>query len=165
MLYELKNFGIHGSEEINSVGANGKMNEFCAAMGICNLRHVDEEIEKRKKVYERYSHNLSGASGIRLNTLKPEVKSNYAYFPIVIDENAFGCNRNTVYERLAENGIYTRKYFYPLTNSLNCYEDIYDINDTPIAKKVSERVLTLPMYADLSMGDIDRICEIILTKD
>ena len=75
-LYELKNFGIHGPEEVDAVGANAKMNEFCAAMGMCNLRHIDEEIEKRKKVVERYRDRLENTEGLQLNVVQSEVESN-----------------------------------------------------------------------------------------
>ena len=161
-LYELKNFGIHSQEEVNSVGANAKMNEFCAAMGICNLRHVDEEIAKRKTVVERYNSHLGGVDGVQINAVQPDVKSNYAYYPVVFDEKVFGADRNEVFEKLAENGIGARKYFYPLTNTFSAFHGKYDTAKTPIALHISKRVLTLPLYADLSLEDVDRICEIIL---
>lgn len=91
-LYELKNFGIHGPEEVPAVGANAKMNEFCAAMGLCNLRHVDEEIAKRKIVVERYRERLGGVDGIQLNCIQGDVKSNYAYFPVVFEERVYGAS-------------------------------------------------------------------------
>lgn len=160
-LYRLKNFGIRGPEVVDGVGANAKMNEFCAAMGLCNLRHVEEEIEKRKKVDERYRKHLEGLEGIRLNPVQKDVKRNYAYFPILIDEKDFGASRNEVFHKLEENGIAARKYFYPLTNTYDCYHGRYDVNLTPTALHISKRVLTLPMYADLLMEDVDRICEII----
>ena len=161
-LYELKNFGIHGPEEVDAVGANAKMNEFCAAMGLCNLRHVDEEIAKRRAVVERYREHLEGVDGLRLNVQQPEVRSNYAYFPVVFDENLFGASRNEVMDALAQNGIGARKYFYPLTNTFECFHGKYDVDATPVALHVAKRVLTLPLYADLSMEDVDRICELIL---
>lgn len=160
-LYDLKNFGIHGPESVLSVGANAKMNEFCAAMGICNLRHLDEEILKRKKVYERYISNLKNITGLRLNKIQDKVISNYSYFPIVIDPDEFGCDRDVVFELLAENEYGARKYFYPLINDFECYKGAYDSNETPIAKYVSKNVLTLPIYADLALDDVDKICEII----
>ena len=83
ILYGLKNFGIQNAEEVSAVGANAKMNEFCAAMGICNLRHVDNEIEKRRIVTERYQENLEGIDGITLRQYQSDVKNNYAYFPII----------------------------------------------------------------------------------
>ena len=163
-LYELKNFGIHGPEEVDAVGANAKMNEFCAAMGLCNLRHVDEEIAKRRAVVERYREHLEGVDGLRLNVQQPEVRSNYAYFPVVFDENLFGASRNEVMDALAQNGIGARKYFYPLTNTFECFHCKYDVDATPVALHVAKRVLTLPLYADLSMEDVDRICKIVLEQ-
>lgn len=162
-LYELKNFGIHGPEEVSAVGANAKMNEFCAAMGICNLRHINEEILKRKAVVERYRQSLEGVEGLRLNTIQQEVQSNYAYFPVVFEEKQFGASREEVYNKLADNGIMARKYFYPLTNAFSAFHGKYDVFDTPVALHISKRVLTLPLYADLSMEDVDRICEILLS--
>lgn len=163
-LYELKNFGIHGPEEVDAVGANAKMNEFCAAMGLCNLRHVDEEIAKRRAVVERYREHLEGVDGLCLNVQQPEVRSNYAYFPVVFDENLFGASRNEVMDALAQNGIGARKYFYPLTNTFECFHGKYDVDATPVALHVAKRVLTLPLYADLSMEDVDRICKIVLEQ-
>lgn len=161
-LYNLKNFGIRGPEIVESVGANAKMNEFQAAMGICNLKHVDEEIEKRKKVVERYREKLENIEGIQLNPIQENVLSNYAYFPVIFDEKKFGYSRNEISDRLAENGIYSRKYFHPLTNTFDCFHGKYDVNNTPVALYISKRVLTLPLYADLSLEDVDRICNIIL---
>ena len=163
-LYELKNFGIHGPEEVDAVGANAKMNEFCAAMGLCNLRHVDEEIAKRKAVVERYREHLSGVDGLQLNVEQPEVKSNYAYFPVVFDEKLFGSSRNEVFDALAKNGIGARKYFYPLTNTFACFHKKYDVDETPVARRIAKRVLTLPLYADLPLEEVDRICKIVLEQ-
>ena len=161
-IYNLKNFGIRGAEIIESVGANAKMNEFQAAMGICNLRHIENEIEKRKKVSDRYREHLSNIEGIQLNPVNEDVQSNYAYFPVIFDEKIFGFSRNEIAEKLEKNGIFTRKYFYPLTNTFDCFHGQYDVNETPVALHISKRVLTLPMYADLSLEDVDRICDVIL---
>lgn len=161
-LYNLKNFGIRGPERVEAVGANAKMNEFCAAMGICNLRHVEEEIAKRKAVVEYYRERLEGVDGIQISAIQKDVKSNYAYFPAVFDEKVFGSSRNEVFDALAKEGIGARKYFYPITNSFECFHGKYDVNETPIALHISKRVLTLPLYADLALEDVDRICEIIL---
>ena len=161
-LYRLKNFGIRGPEVVDGVGANAKMNEFCAAMGLCNLRHVDEEIEKRRKVVERYREYLEGVEGIQLSPIQKDVKPNYAYFPAIFDEKVFGSSRNEVFKALGNEGIGARKYFYPLTNTFDCFHGKYDSNLTPVALRLSKRVLTLPLYADLDLEDVDRICEIIL---
>lgn len=154
-LYELMNFGIRSEESITSVGGNAKMNEFCAAMGICNLRHIDEEIGKRKAVYERYVSNLGGVSGITLNKYGPDITPNYSYFPVLLDK------RDKVFETLAQNGIDARKYFYPIASEYECYKDSFDSSKTPVALDVSRKVLTLPMYGDLSPEDVDRICGIV----
>ncbi len=160
-LFRLKNFGIRDEETVDGVGANAKMNEFQAAMGLCNLRHLHEEIEKRKRVVERYRENLSDIPGVRLNHVKEDVQSNYAYFPIIFEEKDFGFTRNEISDRLKSEGIYSRKYFYPLTSTFECYNNQFNEQETPVALKVSKRVLTLPLYADLSISDVDRICQII----
>lgn len=162
-LYKLKNFGIESEDIVDGVGSNAKMNEFQAAMGICNLRHLEEEINKRKKVVERYVNNLSEIDGIKIVQENKDVKSNYSYFPVVFNEKVFGSSRNEVYEKLKENNIFARKYFYPLTNTFDCFHGRFDVNLTPVALHIAKRVLTLPLYADLSMEDVDRICEIILS--
>ena len=162
LLNDMKNFGIHGPEAVEYVGGNAKMNEFQAAMGICNMRHISEEIAKRKKVVERYRERLSGIEGIKLSVIQEGVESNYAYFPVVFD--GYKYTRNEVFEKLAENDVIARKYFYPLTNSFECYRNYptSGTDKTPIAQHIALRVLTLPLYADLSLKDVDRICDIIL---
>lgn len=161
-LNDLKNFGIHGPEEVAYIGGNAKMNEFCAAMGICNLRHLDEEIAKRKAVVERYRTHLEGIDGIKLAPIQKDVEPNYAYFPVVFDKEKFGADRDEVFTALAENGIGARKYFYPLTNTFDCYKGIFSAENTPVALDISLRVLTLPLYADLAVEDVDKICSVIL---
>ena len=161
VLNDMKNFGIRGPEECAYIGGNAKMSEFQAAMGLCNLRHLSEEISKRKKVVERYKSNLSDISGIKLSTPQEGVESNYAYFPVVFD--GYKYTRDDIFAKLAEQGITARKYFYPLTNDFECYKDFQTAggDKTPIAKHIAANVLTLPLYADLPLDDVDRICEII----
>ena len=161
ILDDLKNFGIHGPEDVDYVGGNAKMNEFAAAMGICNLRHLDSEIEKRGRVVERYRANLANTPGIILISPQPGVKSNYGYFPVLFD--GFRKTRDDVFDDLKKHDIIARKYFYPLTNSFACYRGLqgFDPDLTPVAKYIAERILTLPLYADLSLTDVDRICEIV----
>lgn len=161
-IYKLKNFGICGPERVEGIGANAKMNEFCAAMGLCNLRHIEEEIIKRKLLTERYRSNLDNIQGIQLNPIQEDVESNYAYFPVVFDKKLFGIDRDCVFEHLAKNGIGARKYFYPLTSAFKCFENKFYPNLTPVAKRISESVLTLPLYADLKMDDVDRICDLLI---
>ena len=161
-LCDLKNFGIHGPESTPYVGGNAKMNEFCAAMGLCNLRHLDAEIEKRRAVAERYDAQLAGVPGLRIKRIPENVRFNYAYYPVVFD--GFKYTRDEVYARLAAQDIYARKYFYPLTNAFECYRGLpgFDPADTPVAAHIADRVLTLPMYADLPLEKVDQICGIIL---
>lgn len=162
VLNDLKNFGICGPESVAYVGGNAKMNEYQAAMGICNLRHIDDEISKRKTVVERYRANLSGIDRIKLCAEQKNVSSNYAYFPVVFD--GYKYTRDDAYEMLKEKGIVARKYFFPLTNSFQCYKDYptFGAQKTPVAQYMADRVLTLPLYADLSLDDVDFICDIIL---
>lgn len=162
LLNDMKNFGIHGPESVEYVGGNAKMNEFQAAMGLCNLRHLDEEVGKRKKVVERYRERLESVEGIKLSKIQEGVESNYAYFPVMFD--GYKYTRNEVFEKLAEQGIGARKYFYPLTNSFECYRNYptAETEKTPVAQHIALRVLTLPLYADLSLEDVDRICDVIL---
>lgn len=163
-LCRLKNFGIKNEEVVDGVGANAKMSEFCAAMGICNLRHIDDEIKKRKTVFDYYESRLLDVAGIRTRKIPNNVQSNYAYYPIVVDEKKFGKTRNEIHSIMQKNNIYTRKYFYPITNSFECYQGKFDVFKTPIALRISKRVLCLPMYSDLSVKEIDRIVSIITKK-
>lgn len=162
-LYRLKNFGIRGPEIVDGVGANAKMNEFCAAMGICNLKHIEKEISKRKIVYEHYYARLKGVDGIKLNPVQKDVLPNYSYFPIVVNEKKFGATRNEIFLALKKENIVARKYFYPLTNSFDCFHGKYNPDNTPTALYISKRVLTLPLYADLDISEVDRICDIIIS--
>ena len=161
-LYRLKNFGIRGPEKVDAVGANAKMNEFCAAMGICNLRHINEQLKERSGIAKRYRKWLEGAEGLSLNPIQPGGESNHAYFPIVIEEKRFGASRNEVFEALAENGIMARKYFFPLTSMFDCFHGKYDPNLTPVALHIAKRVLTLPIYFGLTEEEVDRISRTVL---
>lgn len=158
-LAQLKNFGLSGLDA-QYVSGNGKMNEFCAAMGLCNLRHVDSYIEGRAVVDATYRILLGGVEGIKLNTIQDGVEPNYAYFPVVLD--GYKKNRDQVYDELYKEGIVARKYFYPLTSDFTCYKGCGYRGDTPIARHIAENVLCLPMYADLEEDEVRRICSIIL---
>lgn len=161
-LEQLKNFGLNGPEAVEETGANAKLDEFRAAMGLCNLRYVDGEIEKRSRVAERYRGHLEHIPGLRLKTVQPEVESNFAYFPVVFDEAVFGADRDAVKAALEARDIYPRKYFYPATNTVACYRERFDPGETPAAEWVTRRVLCLPLYADMSLETVDRVCEIVL---
>lgn len=161
-LDDLKNFGLHGPEDCRYAAGNGKMSEFQAAMGICNLRHLEGEIAKRGAAVKHYRERLSGVNGIRLCPAQEDVTPNYAYFPVVFD--GYKLNRDEIFEKLKAENIIARKYFYPLTNGFACYRDLERAGEekTPVAKYTSDRVLTLPLFADLTAEEVDRICDIIL---
>lgn len=160
-LYRLKNFGIMSEVDVDGVGANAKMNEFQAAMGLCNLQYIDGEIAKRKIRVERYRENLGSVEGIRLLQPQEGVHSNYAYFPVFFEES-FQKSRDEIYLFLRKKNIYARKYFYPLTSEFHCYRGEFHVLETPVAKELSDSVLVLPLYADLPLDVIDQICEYII---
>lgn len=157
-----KNFGMATQEDYTAIAGNSKMNEFQAAMGLCNLRHVDDDIAKRKAAVHRYIERLDGVPGIKVWKEQESVKHNYSYFPVQFDKSIFGKSRDEVSDILAENEVYARKYFYPLTNEFECYKGKFEIQSTPIAKKAASEILTLPLYADLTVSDVDRVCDVIL---
>lgn len=163
-LFQLKNFGlpVDGTENAVLAGANAKMNEFSAAMGLCNLRHIEESIQKRAKAVNRYRTHLDGVEGLQLMPKQRDVEPNYAYFPVVFHQADFGADRDKVFAALRTQSINARKYFYPLTSTFPCWNGKYDAAKTPTALRISENVLCLPLYADLENNMIDRICEIIL---
>jgi len=160
-LSQWKNFGIIDQENVEFIGGNAKMNEFCAAMGLCNIRHIEKDISLRKRVFERYQSNLASIPSIQLPKARPNISSNYAYFPILVKNEERGISRDDVYSALFDRGIRVRKYFFPLTSDYACYRDLFDSGETPIAQKVASQVLTLPIYATLSLDNVDRICCII----
>ena len=159
---DIKNFGIHNAEEVPFVGGNAKMNEFCAAMGLCNLRHLDEWIDERRAICEHYDARLGGVPGITLRKTQEGVEHNYIYYPVVFD--GYKYSRDEVFERLAAQDIIPRKYFYPITNSFEAYAGRpgFDPDATPTAKHIGDCVLTLPLYVGLAPEDVDKICDIIL---
>ena len=111
LIGRLKDFGIYDEESVTEIGPNAKMNEFCAAMGLCNLRHIDDEIAKREKVVQRYRERLEHIEGVQLSPIQKDVVSNYAYFPVVFWEEAFGTGRDEVKQKLGDSNIGARKYF------------------------------------------------------
>jgi len=160
-LYLLKNFGIKNEEEVILPGTNAKMNELQAAIGIINLKYIDGEIEKRKHISHVYKENLKNVEGIKLIKEKKDVKYNYQYFPILIEEREFGANRNYLYEHLKKYNIFSRKYFYPLCTDYK-YIKKMRTGQNPNAKKITNQILCLPIYGKLIAQDIKKICDIII---
>ncbi len=156
-----RNFGITGPDDVVSVGGNAKMNEFQAAMGLCNLRHLDTEIAARKQVHDLYMQGLADVDGLRLPPVQPDVASNYAYFPVVF---AGGRSvRDAVCDALAAQGVFARKYFYPLITDFACYQGRpgFDSRRVPVAQRVSDGVVTLPLYPGLAEDDVALICRVV----
>ena len=155
-----RNYGITGPEDVISVGGNAKMNEFQAAMGLCNLRHVADDIAARGQVCQWYTEQLAPQKRLRLVPLQDGVESNYAYFPVIFESKAL---RDSVCAALAREGVYARKYFYPLITDFACYQGQpgFDSSRTPVARRLADGVVTLPLYPDLPKEEVLLICRVI----
>jgi dTDP-4-amino-4,6-dideoxygalactose transaminase len=144
-------------------GINGKMNELQAAIGIVLLEYVAEERAKRKYLIECYKNCLKDMEGITFLEDQVNIKGNYQYFTIRIDEKLFGCSRDFIYEQFKEYNVFTRKYFYPLCSEYTCYKQLPSSSaiNLPVANQVVREVLSMPLYGELSTSDIERICDIL----
>lgn len=162
-LYNLKNFGIRGEEWVCEVGANGKMNEFCAVMGLLNLKRAEYVMWERKKRADSYIRNLKDTDGIRILKQSGKQQDNYGYFPILIEKEYR--SRDEVYTALKNQNIYARKYFYPLTSDQECFKNKFKEAKLDTARELAEQVLVLPLYEQLDMTDVEKICSIITAKD
>lgn len=159
-LYNLKNFGIRSAELVVDVGANAKMNELCAVMGLCNLKYIDAAIQARKIVWDYYFSALKCCKGIRVLTPRKNTVQNYAYFPIIVEDD-FRISRDELFDEMEQNGIGVRKYFYPLTCDQACFKNMYCNVDLPVARDLAKKVLCLPIYEDLSLDVVKKIVGII----
>lgn len=135
------------------------MNEFQAAMGLCNLDDIQDIIKKRHKITMRYRENLKGIKGIQMFFPESDnVEYNYAYLPVLFPS---GKTRDDLYDYLKKNNVYARKYFYPIVTDYECYRQQYSDVVLPVAKGCGDRVLTLPIYHELESNDVDRVCCLI----
>lgn len=159
----LKNFGIKNEEEVVMPGINGKMNEIQAVIGLVTLNHLDEEIEKRKELVSAYQSFLKDVEGISYLTTLPNVKSNYQYFVIRVNQRLFGYSRDYLYNRFKQYNVFTRKYFYPLCSDYPCYRHLPSAapSNLPVAQKVADEVLCMPLYGELTVDDVEKICDLI----
>ena len=162
-LYNLKNFGIRGEELVTSVGANAKMNEFCAIMGLCNLKHIDETFKNREERYNYYMKELGKAKGIRFFLKREGATNNFAYFPIIVEDD-YGISRDELYDRFHENNIYSRKYFYPITADQACFRNKYREDRLDNARDLAQRVITIPFYENMSYENMCKVLEVITAK-
>lgn len=160
----LKNFGFAGETTVVAPGINSKMDEIRAAYGLLNLKQVDEAIEKRKHVAELYREALKNVSGIRFLNDIEGVRHNYSYFPIFITEKEYGISRDALYEKLKSQNVLARRYFYPLISNFPVYRGLESSSpeNLPVATKLADQVLCLPMYADLTDDDVERILKVVI---
>lgn len=158
-LYNLKNFGIRGEELVVSIGANAKMNEFSAIMGLCNLKHIDETIKAREKRCSYYNEKISELKDIHLFNKIDNVVTNYAYYPIIVDNKTDGISRDGLYKYLRSKEIYSRKYFYPITADQACFKNKYRNNQLDNARELSDKILVLPFYEDIQKSEMDRVID------
>ena len=158
----LKNFGFKDETSVIATGINAKMNEFMAAFGLLQLNRIDEGIAKRKALAGEYKNLLQNTAGIRFLDDMKNVRHNYSYFPVFIEEE-YPLTRDELYEKLKANGIYGRRYFYPLVSEFPMYKDLPSANpaNLPNATELAENVICLPMYEDLKNADIKKIAKII----
>ena len=159
----LKNFGIADAENVEAIGMNAKLSEFHAAMGLCNLRLLPEQIALRAQADARYHQRLDQVEGIRFVTaqLSDAVTSNHSYLAIAV-EGRFHGGRDGLLDALAKQGIHARKYFFPCTSAYACYRATLDPSTTPVAKTLSEQVLCLPLFAGMTDGEVDRVCDALI---
>ena len=160
----LKNFGIKNEDEVVMPGINGKLNEISAAVGRIMLGYVEGERQKRIRLHAVYDEELAEVDGL---TLMPpcadDVKLNYQYYVIRIDEKIFGRSRDFVYDELRNYNVFARKYFHPLCSEFTCYRQLNSANpaNLPAANVVGQQVLSMPMYGGLAEDDVRKICAIL----
>ena len=160
----LKNFGFADEVTVVATGINAKMNEVQAAFGLLQLKYVDSLIEKRKKIAQSYRQQLNNIKGIRVLQDVENVRHNYPYFPILIDQKVFGKNRDEVFEHLKTQNIFTRRYFYPLISEFPAYKGLPSASrdNLPVASMIAQQVICLPIYPDLDLGDVIKISSLLL---
>ena len=159
----LKNFGFAGETTVIAPGINGKMDEVRSAYGLLNLRQVDTAIAARRRVAVRYREALRGVPGLRVMEDMPGVRHNYSYFPVFVDAAAYGMTRDELYFKMKEHGVLGRRYFYPLITDFSTYRGLESARpeNLPVATRIADSVICLPMYHDLTDGDVDRVIGLI----
>ena len=157
----LKNFGFVDETTITEAGINGKMNELQAAMGLVQLRHVDEDLMRRRSIAELYERELAGLPGVRTLREPDGVTGNWGYFPIFVDETRYPVSRDRLYEKLKHEGFHCRRYFYPLISELPMYAHLPSAANLPVAELLSRQVICLPIYPGLEPEEVVRVCDVV----
>lgn len=159
----LQNFGIADEETVIGPGINGKLNELQAAYGLLHLDMVDQEIAHRRTLAHLYQERLESVPGLRYLREIPEVRRNWAYFPILVDAEEYGISRDQLHRALKELNVFARKYFYPLCSTYSCYSALASAHpeSLPVAHEVADRILCLPIYGSLSPEAVHSICHIL----
>lgn len=159
----LKNFGFAGETEVVAPGINSKMDEMRSAYGLLNLRQVDAAIEARHQVAIRYREALRGVEGITYWEDMPGVRHNYSYFPIFVDAKKYGMTRDELYYKMREQGVWGRRYFYPLISTFSTYRGLESATpeNLPVATKMADEVICLPMHHALTEAEVQRVIEIV----
>lgn len=159
----LKNFGFVGETEVVIPGTNGKLDEVRAAYGLLNLKQVDAAIEARCQATTNYREALRNVSGITFMDDISGVKHNYSYFPIFVDEERYGMSRDELYFKMKEYNVLGRRYFYPLISTFSTYRELKSARkeNLPVATKMAEQVICLPMHHALSEDDMERVLRLI----
>ncbi|MBC8593978.1 DegT/DnrJ/EryC1/StrS family aminotransferase [Oscillospiraceae bacterium N12] len=155
----LKNFGFAGETTIVAPGINGKMDEIRSAYGLLNLKRVDGAIAARRRVAMRYREALRNVPGIRVMEDMPGVRHNYSYFPVFVDAEKYGMTRDELYFKLKGENVLGRRYFYPLISEFSTYRglDSARMENLPVATRVADSVVCLPMYHSLTEGEIEKV--------
>lgn len=155
----LKNFGFAGETSVVAPGINSKMDEIRAAYGLLNLQQVDKAIEARKKVAEYYRAALRPVKGVRVFDDMPGVRHNYSYFPILINAEEYGMTRDELYFKMREQNVLGRRYFYPLISTFDTYKNLESSTpaNLPVATRIADEVICLPMYYGLTEEDLERV--------
>ena len=160
----LKNFGFAGETKVVAPGINSKMDEVRAAYGLLNLKQVDEAIEKRHQVAVQYREALRDVKGIRFFDDIPGVRHNYSYFPVFVNAEEYGMTRDELYFMMKEQGILGRRYFYPLISTFSTYCDLPSAapGNLPVATKIANEVICLPMHHEMSEENVNRVLELVV---
>lgn len=163
----LKNFGFENETSVVAPGINAKMNEIQAAFGLLQLKSINDNIQKRKKISDLYHESLEDINGIRMIPVPKNLDYNYGYFPLFVDESEYGMSRDALYEKLKANNIFARRYFYPLISQFPTYRGLDSSNpkNLEVAERIAKEVICLPIFSSLEISTVSEIIKLINAQD